>query len=363
MAYTSPKTWGSAVLSSPELNTHLRDQFLYICGTNGMLQISGTGPHAVGAAPAANVQFNIAGTFTPSAATTAGFQVNPVINVQANQSAYVSIIGDTLVEAGCGTHPLFAGLRVNQPVITSGAAALTVAAALYVAGVPSGATTNYALYIETGADDGPHVVLSNQDVAHGITDSYPTTIYGAFRKASATAGGLSINGLSEDTGGIQIIGHATNVITTEAGGSRGNVNIISLLKSRTTVTAHAADDNTVVFINGTSATHIFKGNGDYYVDGTGGTFHAAPNGAPYDDAALCLAMEAALGQHPEVLALQDQYGKYTTEDLEAAKLLSAPDPVTGRRFYNAAALTRLVMGPAWKESLKRRDHRRRPCEG
>lgn len=35
MAWTSPKTWLSAVLSSAELNTHLRDNLLHIAGTSG----------------------------------------------------------------------------------------------------------------------------------------------------------------------------------------------------------------------------------------------------------------------------------------------------------------------------------------
>lgn len=39
MAWTSPKTWLSAILSSSDLNTHVRDNLLYLAGTTGFLDL------------------------------------------------------------------------------------------------------------------------------------------------------------------------------------------------------------------------------------------------------------------------------------------------------------------------------------
>lgn len=289
MAWTSPKTWSSAVLSSTEMNTHLRDNLLAICSTTGNLTITTVGPHGLGASPVANLQFAIGGTFTPSAANSAAVYLASTLNAAAGFSAQLMQIAGTIVEAGASTHPLFTSLIVNAPTITPGAATLTDAASLYVNGVPTGATNNYALFIETGADDGIHVAVSNTDVAHGITSLAPTSVYFLLRKASATAGGVSMQGFSETLVGLALGGFATTTSTTEATGSNAAVEVGALLKSGTATTAFAADDNIVAFKNNGNATHIFKGNGDSYEDGAGWTAYDTE-----DDRALIDAIDFTL---------------------------------------------------------------------
>lgn len=46
MAYTAPKTFvAGAVLTAAELNTHIRDQFLYLAGSTGRIDLSTVSKH------------------------------------------------------------------------------------------------------------------------------------------------------------------------------------------------------------------------------------------------------------------------------------------------------------------------------
>ena len=142
MAWTSPKTFTSAVLSSTEMNTHLRDNLLHLASTTGNLTLSTTGPHAIGTAPLGNAQLTLGGSYNAGATAdvSTGLYVNTIITVAANEIGTVAYVGGQLIEASSGTHELFAGLYVNAPVLTGAAATLTAAVSVCIAGVPTGAT-------------------------------------------------------------------------------------------------------------------------------------------------------------------------------------------------------------------------------
>jgi hypothetical protein len=272
MAWTSPKTWTSAVLSSTELNTHLRDNLLHICSTTGNLTVTSTGPHGIGTTVDAQVQLKIAGSFTPgSGALGVGTMVTPTISPGATRDCYAFYVLPTIVEAGSGTHNLFASAFINAPTITAGAGATTFAATLFISGAPTGASTNVPLYIEGGGHDDVYVALSSTDVSHGVTSVASTTFFGVLRKASATEGGISIQGFSEGSLGLYIYGVTTTAVTTEAGGSSGAITLTADFKSGTSTTTFAADDNIVVFKQNVNATHIFKADGSSWQDATAQT--------------------------------------------------------------------------------------------
>jgi len=132
------------------------------------LVVSGAGPHAIGGATAAATQINIQGAFTATggAGNAFGLEFGSSIIVQANQDAALLDIGGTLVEAGSGTHGTFSGLRLNIQQTLAAAAVTDFAAIRVLAGsaldagvttasgikinAPTGATTNYALWVVSG---------------------------------------------------------------------------------------------------------------------------------------------------------------------------------------------------------------------
>jgi hypothetical protein len=342
MAWTSPKTFTSAVLSSAELNTHLRDQLLYLGGTDGMLNLTGTGPHVIGGAESTRFGLYVTGAYTASGG--AGFDVatyfNQTLTVQANATAASVLVSGTLVEAGSGTHNIFASLYVAPPVITAGAAALTTASSLVISGVPTGGTNNFGLLFEAGGDDGIHIALSDGvDVAHGVTTLAPTSVYFLIRKASATEGGVSLQGYSEGVAGFKCHAIATSSDTTEAGGSNGAFQWIAEKTSGTGTTTFAADDNIVAIKNGANATHIFKGNGDSYEDGTGWTAYD-----DHDDIALIEALEYEITDQ-QGSPIRMQFANWMTGRralLERLRLATFGED--GRIFVNRSGMQALICG-------------------
>lgn len=68
----------------------------------------------------------------------------------SNNYANVIIAGSGVTTGPSGTNPWVASLAVIAPIITGGGATLTNAATVYIEGAPTGATNNYALYLNTG---------------------------------------------------------------------------------------------------------------------------------------------------------------------------------------------------------------------
>jgi hypothetical protein len=341
MAWTSPKTWTSAVLSSTELNTHLRDNLLHICSTTGNLTVTSTGPHGIGTTVDAQVQLKIAGSFTPgSGALGVGTMVTPTISPGATRDCYAFYVLPTIVEAGSGTHNLFASAFINAPTITAGAGATTFAATLFISGAPTGASTNVPLYIEGGGHDDVYVALSSTDVSHGVTSVASTTFFGVLRKASATEGGISIQGFSEGSLGLYIYGVTTTAVTTETGGTSGAITLTADFKSGTSTTTFAADDNIVVFKQNVNATHVFKANGDSYEDGTGWTAYDDE-----DDHALIDAIDHVLD--PSLRSMREDAADWLAENetaLERLRIVTFNRDTDGRPFVNKSRLAMLHNG-------------------
>ena len=128
------------------------------------LNVVGTGPHAMGVAANAAIQLDIGGTLS---AGELGCRMNPVLGpVSAGADAMVLSVQGTIEEGTSGTHADFIGLRIIPPTITAGDAALTNASSLKITGAPSGASNNYALWVDDGSVQidlpGPHAIGNNQ---------------------------------------------------------------------------------------------------------------------------------------------------------------------------------------------------------
>jgi hypothetical protein len=97
-------------------------------------------------------QDNVPGSLWPGMVQ--GFSVRTPLS---NTNSYGHRFAATINRAASGTHSLFATLFVQAPTLAGGVAPVTTAATVLIAGAPTGATTNYALYIAGGATrfDGP----------------------------------------------------------------------------------------------------------------------------------------------------------------------------------------------------------------
>lgn len=126
------------------------------------LLVSGVGPHAMGGATNATVQWQIFGTFAERTGVYLATRLQPPVN----QSGSLLRIEGTIDEAGSGTHALFSAVRLDPPTITAGVAALTDATTLYISNAPTGATNNHALWSAAGLNrfDGNIAMLAGTDI-------------------------------------------------------------------------------------------------------------------------------------------------------------------------------------------------------
>lgn len=95
------------------------------------LQLGNVG---LGLAPTSAYKLYVGGTAAP------GVGVNGALH-------YVE---GTLTKAASSNHPVFAASFLQPPTISGGAATVSVGATLYVNGAPTGATSNYAMYVISG---------------------------------------------------------------------------------------------------------------------------------------------------------------------------------------------------------------------
>jgi hypothetical protein len=159
--------------------------------SNGDINIipNGTGSIGLNTTGVSAYLVEIGGAFQGTIDESAGLYVNPTITGAAGGSTYVARIKGTIVEAGSGTHPIAIGLAVNTPTITNAGASLTTSATLWVQGAPSGATTNYAVYVDGGTSrfDGELLV--------GENTSFPSVTKGiAKQRCQMLANGTLISG-------------------------------------------------------------------------------------------------------------------------------------------------------------------------
>ena len=189
-----------------------------VSASNGDINIipNGTGSIGLNTTGVSAYLVEIGGAFQGTIDESAGFYINPTITGAAGGSTYVTRIKGTIVEASSGTHPIAIGLAVNTPTITNAGAALTTSATLWVQGAPSGATTNYAVYVDGGVSrfDGnvgigtgfasvnPEAVLHIQD---GVPSSRLSPAGGTvamFESGDAECY-IQLTGASDATGGFR----------------------------------------------------------------------------------------------------------------------------------------------------------------
>jgi len=159
------------------------------------LVVSGAGPHAIGGASDAGAMLKIQGTHAGSSGILHGLSTVPAITGIAGSSFYGSYFRAVLTEAASSTHAIVANVFLEAFNFTGAGASTTDLVNLYVGGgaaaagvtnasslkisaAPTGATNNYALWVDAGTSrfDGDITVDGNiaakyQDVAEWVPTS------------------------------------------------------------------------------------------------------------------------------------------------------------------------------------------------
>jgi hypothetical protein len=161
------------------------------------------------------------------------FRVAGTANVEANSNGAIALIGGTLAEAETDTtHPNMSTLVVTPPTITSGDAATTAASTVWITGTPSGATSNYALWVDAGTSrfDGN---IESPTLMRLVTDYMTVKLQGGVETltytgaSAANSGGLlelviddgAATASGHRLGGIAFMGAEDSSATTAIGAS------------------------------------------------------------------------------------------------------------------------------------------------
>ncbi len=130
------------------------------------------------------------------------------------------------------------------------------------------------LTMDQGANDDEILAFqSTGDVSHGMTDKTETETFGFFRKASATGGGLVMEGYRDagdsPVNAAAIIGSLGEAAqTTKTTGSRGVVSILSRSQSGLGTTDVGANGNLLAVVNNATTRWILDAEGDIFYGGS-----------------------------------------------------------------------------------------------
>jgi hypothetical protein len=116
----------------------------------GTFTRNGANQNVLGTKIVPESQAALDGTFTPTGNNAYGFSVSTTLVPPAVGDASGIYLAPTMNKAGSGTHADFVSLRVLPPTIGAGAAALTNASTVKITGAPTGATNNYAVWVDDG---------------------------------------------------------------------------------------------------------------------------------------------------------------------------------------------------------------------
>ena len=118
------------------------------------------------------------------------------------------------------------------------------------------------------------ITFKDASVSHGVTLVMEDDTFGAIGSYDTTTspgyGGLNIQGVSNlGFNGVRVFGVVTGTPDSNSDSSAlGAVTLTGRRKSGTSTTQLTANQNVVVIGDGSLTTHIFKGDGDIYIDGT-----------------------------------------------------------------------------------------------
>ncbi len=189
----------------------------------------------------------------------------------------------------------------NNMAITHGTGYVNLSSGKWFINDTANAKLTVGLTLNQGANDDEILAFKSSDVAHGITGIAETDTYGFFKKFSATDGGLRMEGLTEGSTAVYIIGTMTSANATKSTSGIGTINLFSELKSGTGATASGADANLVSIQDHTGAGSVTR-----FLFDAEGSGHADVEWTTYSDARLKSNFAEIPYGLREVLALEAQ---------------------------------------------------------
>jgi hypothetical protein len=199
--------------------------------------------------------------------------------------------------------------------------------------------------INQGANDDEAISFQSSDVSHGITSTTADATWGSIFKYSATAGGASLSGFTEDGIGVWIVSRYTNDNTTHTASGHGAVELGGAKKSGTSQSSMGADANILTVTNAGSTRFIVDAEGDLFADGSAPTIYDG-----YDDVAALSAFDklhATMSNKQVVDSEWEDYTKYNENDLIEMGILGGKRvgvPENERGLINYTGLVRLHNG-------------------
>ena len=150
------------------------------------------------------------------------------------------------------------------------------------------------LTLDQNAADNEILAFKSSDVTHGVTNYAETDTYAEFRKFSSADGGLQLRPFTQGATGFRLWSTTTTESTTKSSGATGNVAILAVLKSGTSIADHGADANLlVVGTNSAPSRFIFDVEGSGHADVAWTTYDK------HDDIQLVRDMEEELLLHED----------------------------------------------------------------
>tara|TARA_R110000824_G_scaffold85583_1_gene212598 strand:+ start:34 stop:1764 length:1731 start_codon:yes stop_codon:yes gene_type:complete len=207
-------------------------------------------------------------------------------------------------------------------------------------------TVNQAglVVLQQGANDGSILEFRSSDVAHGMTDQYPTDTYGAFNKSSNNDGGLRMEGYSEAKIGIQLDGISTTDNTDRSTTASGNISLRAWRKSNNSWDTIESDGNLLTVGNGNAVRFIIDEDGDVHADNS----INATAFDTYNDAQLVRAFDLSHGKNL-IQSKFDEFIDYNHEKLAELKLVGREADGTPNHFMNVTGMQRLHNGAIWQQ--------------
>jgi hypothetical protein len=201
-------------------------------------------------------------------------------------------------------------------------------------GDTANANNSAGLTINQGAADDETLSLKSSDIDHGMTIIAETDTFGILEKSSAGPGGLTIVGISEGTGGLDIQAIHTSDTTTKSGAGLAACLIVAALKSGTSTAGLGANANVLAVRTGGATRFILDADGDSHQDvGTAWT-----NFDAFDDVALLDALSVEISRPGDPIKRNfGEFLKYNRDALERTKLVTFNED--GHHFVNMSKLT------------------------
>ncbi len=193
------------------------------------------------------------------------------------------------------------------------------------------------------------ITFKQSNTAHGITDLQQTDTQGTIG-GLGDGGGLYLQGYSETSAAIYLVGHTTSGDTTKNTGGQAACRFQGRNKSGTTVGNLANHNIFGVYDNSANAKVLIDEDGDIFHDGSVTAYDS------YDDAQLVRAFDRTMAIKDIIHSKFDKFVKYNRKHLEEAGLLGTCTPEEKeeghRGLISLTGMQQLHNGAIWQQYEK-----------